>query len=241
MLRDRDAHDRLLRSEDGARLGELFGLPAERTVVVPNGVDPAVVPVRRRGGARAAPPHARARRRAARALPRLLARAEPRRRARRARRRRGAARGALPGRRQRRARVRRRAGARRTSTSAASSTPASCAACSASPRGAQPDALGLGDEPEDARLRARGRADPLDARSARAGSGSRPGVHYEAVEAEELAAGLEALRALPVDGSPSARAPPPSGCASASRGTRSRRAGTRTRRLRELLEGAAVA
>ena len=114
-------------------------------------------------------------RRAARALPRLLARAEPRRGARRARRRGGAARRALPGRRQRGAGVRRRARAAATSTSAASSTTASCAACSAlAERRAQPDALGLGDQPEDARLRARRRADRSSTRSARAGSASSP-------------------------------------------------------------------
>ena len=56
-------------------------------------------------------------------------------------------------------------------------------------RGAQPDALGLGDEPEDARLRARGRADPLDARSARAGSGSRPARTTRRSRPGELAAG----------------------------------------------------
>ena len=37
-------HTLVCSDEDGARLGELFGLPAERTVVVPNGVDPASFP-----------------------------------------------------------------------------------------------------------------------------------------------------------------------------------------------------
>jgi glycosyltransferase involved in cell wall biosynthesis len=37
-------HTLVCSEEDGARLGALFGLPAERTVVVPNGVDPAAFP-----------------------------------------------------------------------------------------------------------------------------------------------------------------------------------------------------
>jgi glycosyltransferase involved in cell wall biosynthesis len=37
-------HTIVCSQEDGARLGELFGLPPERTVVVANGVDPAAVP-----------------------------------------------------------------------------------------------------------------------------------------------------------------------------------------------------
>jgi glycosyltransferase involved in cell wall biosynthesis len=38
------AHTIVCKPEDGARLGELFGLAPERVVVVPNGVDPAAVP-----------------------------------------------------------------------------------------------------------------------------------------------------------------------------------------------------
>jgi glycosyltransferase involved in cell wall biosynthesis len=37
-------HTIVCSQEDGARLGELFGVPAARTVVVPNGADPAAVP-----------------------------------------------------------------------------------------------------------------------------------------------------------------------------------------------------
>jgi glycosyltransferase involved in cell wall biosynthesis len=37
-------HTLVCSEEDGARLGQLFGLPRERTVVVPNGVDPAAFP-----------------------------------------------------------------------------------------------------------------------------------------------------------------------------------------------------
>jgi glycosyltransferase involved in cell wall biosynthesis len=37
-------HTLVCSEQDGARLGELFGLPGERTVVVPNGVDPAAFP-----------------------------------------------------------------------------------------------------------------------------------------------------------------------------------------------------
>jgi len=38
------SHTIVCSHEDGERLGELFGLPAERTVIVANGVDPAAVP-----------------------------------------------------------------------------------------------------------------------------------------------------------------------------------------------------
>ena len=182
------------------------------------------------------------RRRAARAVRRLLARAEPRRDARRARRRRGApdvrflvvgsaglafAEERMPRQRRPLRRRRRRLPAQRARRRR---------------RRAEPDALGLGDEPEDARLRARRRAARLVARSARAGSASSRRATTRRSRPRSWRPALAALRGAPRRrGRASARAPPPSACASASPGTRSPRAGTRIRRLRALLEGAAVA
>ena len=239
VLRDRRRTRSSAPREDGARLGELFGLAGRAH---------GRRAQRRRPGARSRSSTPRRARSARRALglgdaplalflgswhePNLAAVRDVLAAAR------GAARRALPRRRQRRARVRRRAGAAPTSTSAASSTPASCAACSALADAAlNPMRWGSGTNLKMLDYALAG-VPILSTRFGARGLGARGGRALRGDRAEELAAGAGgAARRCPPTRSPSARAPPPSACASASRGTRSPRAGTRTRRCASCWRG----